>query len=108
MMNTRYAALITFSLLSSLAWSAPAPKPPESLWLKTDSRWTRTDSYGMDRNHNGVIDENEWVHTSKTGNARNSKPWNNVRPLREGETHRWEVQWEDTFESEPTRGNLRV
>lgn len=99
---------ITFVLLalsSSLAWADPTPKAADNLWLKTNSTWTRTDSYGIDRNHNGVIDDDEWVRTSKSGNAPQSKPWNNVRPLREGETHRWEVEWEDSYESLPTEGN---
>lgn len=94
-------ALFLAVMSTSFAWA----KPDENLWLKTDSRWTRNDYYGIDRNHNGVIDEDEWVKIQTHGTAR--QPWNQSRPLQAGETHRWDVEWDETYQSKASQAKGR-
>ena len=88
-------------MLVQIAWAAPPPPLDENLWLKTESRWTRTDYYGLDRNHNGVIDADEWERVVTQGSA--IQPWNQPRALRDGETHRWELEWDETYESKDSK-----
>lgn len=102
-MKYLYVALIV-AACATLPGAAPVPKSEDNLWLKTDSKWTRTDSYGVDRNQNGRIDEDEWVLVRKSGRALRGMPWNQeARPLQDGETHRWTVEWDDTYETPPAK-----
>ncbi len=100
-MKCLYVAFIA-SLCATLTWAAPPPSAKDQRWLKTDSKWTRTDSYGVDRDQNGRIDESEWVRVRKSGRAGQGAPWNQPqRPLQDGETHRWTVEWDETFQTQP-------
>lgn len=95
---------MTLALGSSLAFAQPDNAKDSDLWLQTGTRWTRSDYYGKDLNHNGRIEDNEWTVTRTTGLGK-QPAWGKV-PLKRGERHRWDVFSEETWEERPLKDQV--
>jgi len=97
-------SLAVLTLGSGMAFAQPESQKDEVLWLQTGTRWTRTDSYGKDLNHNGRIDDSEWVKRRSRGFGKQPPAWAQP-PVKPGETHRWSVSTEEVWEERSAKAN---
>ena len=61
----------------------------ETLVVKTPGHWVPYRDQGVDRNHNGRIDKNEWTRPIP---FKQDRPWAQPQPL-QGQTVRWDLKW---------------